>query len=347
MTTSSSRTMDDPADNQGQTTGGKKSGFGIIKLILLTILWIVILLVVLVITPFWLVTVKILSWIGSDKLRVRRGWLQLPIKTYQNKNGQTIVMVCVMHVASPTYYAFIRKTIAEYEAKQYRVLYELVDKSPREEMEKLPENTRLILRWLANAQRTIRHATKGLRTQSQLTGLPIKKSWINTDMTIAQLLTRLAPVWGDRLSESTFDVLTNHPDQAGPLLKWVYNRFFSWGVVLYGLSDIGRFMPFGRGLHQVILVERNDIAYQAIQEHLPQANIVSIWGAAHISDMHRRLRRDGFRIVSVIWVNAYRIKRIGLFGTIRTIIRPKGPRFSQHQAWLIKPNRFPKSRWRR
>jgi hypothetical protein len=58
-------------------------------------------------------------------------------------------------------------------------------------------------------------------------------------------------------------------------------------------------------LEEFILESRNEVAMRGIESYLPEGDVASIWGAAHLRGIGKSLKRAGFREVRREWFTAY------------------------------------------
>ena len=77
-----------------------------------------------------------------------------------------------------------------------------------------------------------------------------------------------------------------------------------------GTTDIGRALEMQPGFSELILIKRNEVVIERLNEVLPEATgpIAIFYGAAHMDDLQERLEAMGYKRTGARWLRAWAIR---------------------------------------
>src|SRR3989344_4305362 len=281
----------------------------------------VIFLLLLAIYPFWLLFAKVTNLIGVKGIRNTSGKLQTPEVFYEHSVTKRIVaFVQVIHIAEPAYYAAIQELIDS--LKGYKILFEATGKLSPQEEQALTQKEKDISSQFDFIFDLMKKINELMSLQYQKDGLTYSASWINTDMRLYDLIRAFAQQ-DISLIKKGRDIDDPFTEEFGQTVaRWFINKLFSRfipvGVVLSVVAFSSRDKRVAKRL---ILDARNEIAFQGINEYLKDSDIVTIWGAAHLSGIEKCLKKSGFREVRREWFTAYTVRDYSLFDAIKKGMR--------------------------
>ncbi|MEN9342149.1 MAG: hypothetical protein RIQ54_405 [Candidatus Parcubacteria bacterium] len=292
----------------------KENKIGTLKTLLVFFIGVATLLVIGVLWPFWILFDKVVNLIGVRGIRSRNGKLQTPIVFYEHPvTKRVIVFVATIHIGEPAYYADIQQCIESLQG--YKILFEGVGKLSLQEEQILTETEQDVLGQFNVVFRFTRKLAEIMSLQFQKDGFMYHSSWINTDMKFYDLI-RLFAQRNICLIKTDHDIDELFSNQlTQDFSRWLVNVFFSRPVSTIIISTgVAFFSKNKRALQGLILDTRNEVAFQHISKHLDDdANIVTIWGAAHLSGIEKKLKHAGFREIDRAWFTAYTVRDYSFF----------------------------------
>lgn len=221
-------------------------------------------------------------------LRLRKGDLQAAVHHYYN--GQTrryFVLVGVAHIAEPGFWRSINALAEEFlriRPSSHEVHYECVANDTGLPHNRLEEHPYSILAGL-------------LGLQMQFPVLDTDKGWINTDMTVSDVIQH-SELPGEAwrwLSQNRTPTLPKMSEKRQAQVRVLARILFRYGMPLaLHLPAVKQ-----RWLARLIRDGRSDYAMERMLAR--EKNILAIWGAAHLGRMHRILRRNGYRRLHTEW----------------------------------------------
>ena len=295
----------------------KKKKMGLLKCLFVLFIAVVILLILLAIYPLWLLFAKVVNLIGAKSIRNINGKLQTPVVFYEHSVTRRIVaFVAVIHIAEPAYYAAIQELIDS--LKGYKILFEATGKLSPQEEQALTLKEKEVASQFDSIFGLMKKFSELMSLQYQKDGLAYSTSWINTDMRSYDLIRSFAQhdICLVKKGRDIDDLLTEEFGQtvARLFINKLFNRFVPVAVVL---SIAAFFSRDKRVAKRLILDTRNEVAIQGIDEHLKDSNIVTIWGAAHLPGIEKRLQKNGFREVRREWFTVYTVRNYSFLDAIK------------------------------
>jgi hypothetical protein len=214
-------------------------------------------------------------------VRYKRG-LEVATDTYE-KDGRTVTLIGVSHIADKDFWATTQALISDREAEGASVHYELIERDIEG-----PRQRTFDMKTLAPV----------LGMQFQFDGLNYKDSWTRTDMTASEFLahaTRRGPK--APTEEQLAEVLRviGGSDKRRRVTRWFMMR------LLLAVRYLPLPGPMGVPL-SIVLGVRNLIAAKAALE--ASGDVVAIWGAAHLPGIGKILRDHGFVRTAREWTTA-------------------------------------------
>jgi hypothetical protein len=147
--------------------------------------------------------------------------------------------------------------------------------------------------------------------QYQKEGLAYDSSWINTDIRLYDLIGSFTEYDIDLLKKETtlnkvFDGELVH------LTPWFINKLFSQFIPLAVITKILTLFSRDKSLAKKFILEiRNEEAVRGINKYIIDGNVATIWGAAHLPGIEKKLKEAGFHEVRREWFIAYHIRDYG------------------------------------
>lgn len=213
---------------------------------------------------------------GQGATRNHKGDLQVASWNFIHPdNNRRFCIIGVAHLGEQDYWSDLQKRVMAGEQAGFQIHYEMV----RRGNQPAPlENNPLVL------------ISEKLNLVSQYQGLILQPTWINTDMTVSELLDAAADrlrmqAWLDKNAKIDPDVIT--APFAG-FLRFVIRRL---------MVHISIFTA--RDIEKVVVDGRTDFA---MNKMLPlQQDVLTIWGAAHLPRMRKLLLANGFKQIGEEW----------------------------------------------
>ncbi len=233
-------------------------------------------------------------------VRNRDGELQTPIVRFRNPaTGEKVHLIGTVHFGDSSYYEYLRSYIGGCEDAGCRVLYELPKPMTAKERHGLSDAEIAILKGIEGTKRVICDTAAMLDCQLEADGLAAKPGWINTDLSMREIVGLLAHegVLPIRISRERFRPTAFRERAANALLMHfgLYAAVSTaWDAVVHGAE------------YRVIVSHRNRLGFNAIMANVDEREVVALWGCRHVTGISTLLRAAGFEETEVIWVAAYR-----------------------------------------
>ena len=270
---------------------------------------------------FLAVAVKVLSkfaevfQLQNEKtIRVRNGELQVPIIVLENDEGRILELRGMIHIGDEIFYKTHLEEIRDRERQGYVVTYEGVRPMSAHVRKKLTTLERQVLQQIDFVFKYRDELVAALKISKQGDILKPQEDWIRTDMTLRELVQRLAEEdahliepellklieWAESLKEGPESAEVVEKKCASidrslmnmPYSDWA-NRWLE-----YLSPNIWR-------TKQIILTERNGGALNTLYQILSSRNTVATWGAAHLPGMIEDLASRGFQETNRRWLTVY------------------------------------------
>jgi hypothetical protein len=275
---------------------------------------------ILILYPFWRLFVLAVNLIGVKGIRNTNGNIETPVVFYENpETKRKVVFIATIHLAEAEYFAALQRLIESLAG--YEILFEGVGELSSQEEQALTEKEHGVARQFDYIFGIMRKASAAMSLQHQKEGLAYHSDWINTDMRMYDLI-RLFARQDIRLlkKEKDFDDLFS--DESVQLLtKWFVNKLFGRFVPVAVIISVLFFFSRDMRLSKKFILEaRNEEAVRGINAHLAEGDIVTIWGAAHLRGIEKRLKRAGFREIQREWFTAYHVRDYDLLGCLEKLI---------------------------
>jgi hypothetical protein len=262
-----------------------------------------------------IVVIWAFEFIGLDNTRRRWGRLEFPAVTLEHEQTHKRVhLIGVMHIAQSDYWARIEQQV---QSKNAVVLYESVSKPTSAEMAQFTPPEYACYEHMRLMQKTMGGeiaATLGLQFQRE--GLSYPSHWIRTDMSGVEFITRLAKIqeqFPDKIK--SLDALK---EEQRPFVRWAVRLAL---IHLPLITLLGRYLrerdEYTRATNELILDQRNVIGVQGILKHGGSADVVAIWGAAHLHGMLPLLEDAGYRQVEKKWFCAWKAEPYSFLQMVR------------------------------
>lgn len=261
--------------------------------------------------PLWLVFAAIMRRIPTSHLRHRGKLLQTPIVTYEHPTTKRkVVLVGVMHAGDRGYFSHLQKIIDS--KKGYAVLFEGIDSLSSTEERRLTKNEQEVFESIENLGRANTRVLKTLGLEHQADVLKYRRHWKNTDVKMRKLVGSLSR---DRKNPfSRFGGKKKKTPNA-IVMRWFLNFYFKNAVAIEVLLSVVQIRD------DVILHDRDLVAFKGIKKEVAKKDVVAIWGAAHVPGIAKYLRTIGFLKTTRTWVTAYRVRKYSLRRMLRELIR--------------------------
>lgn len=270
---------------------------------------------------FLAVTMKVLSKIAEvfrlqneETIRVRDGQLQVPIIVLENDDGRILELRGMVHIGDEIFYNLHLEEIRDRERQGFVITYEGVRPMSAHVQKKLTTLERQVLQQIDFVFRYRDEFVSALKLTKQGDILKPQEDWIRTDMTLRELVERLAEENAHLIEPEllTFiewvEGLQNGPES----VKAAEKKCASIDRALMA-------MPYSDWAHrwleylspnmwrtkQIILTERNGRALTTLVSILDSRNAVATWGAAHLPGMITDLASRGFKETNRRWLTVY------------------------------------------
>ena len=226
-------------------------------------------------------------------IRRKNNQIQSPIvKLYNKELDKYIVLIGTCHVGKPEYFKTLTEKINNFEENNYKILYEKVMGES--------ENIKIEDDQFENLNNTIANLCQLMNLQFQAEGLQYKDSWINTDLTTAQLEKLLKDNSISVFSSKSMDLSKYNQN----VLKWIVRKCF--GLMAFA-EKFDRIKSIFSKKYKVLINYRNEIAVEGIKKYIENNNVVSIWGAGHIDGIIKLLEKEGFVIKDKEWITYFNV----------------------------------------
>ena len=256
--------------------------------------------------PVWRIFVWIVNLVGTEGLRNKDGNLQTPIVFYEHpETKQKVVFIATCHVGEKSYFAELQRFIDSLEG--HTILFERVIKMTQKEAFSMNKKERFVFMQLNQLFKMIREVGQLLSLQYQMNGLSYPETWINTDVRSIDLIRHFAKNKIHFSKEGKkFGSLLEEDASSKMFIKWIVNQIFNRFAAISVLANVAKlFSSNKRKMDVFILGKRNEVAVQAIHEHLKNGDVATIWGAAHLKGIRKQLCNAGFREVRREWYTVY------------------------------------------
>ncbi len=275
-----------------------------------------ILLGLLILYPFWRLFVWAINLIGVKGIRNTGGNLETPVVFYEHpKTMRKIVFIATIHLAESEYFAALQRLIESLSG--YKILFEGVGKLSPQEEQALTKKERDVARHFDYIFGLMSKIGAVMSLQYQKEGLAYDSSWVNTDMCLYDLIQLFAKYDIRLLKKKELNDLFDD-ESARLFTRWSINKLFSRFVSVAVVIDALTFFSKNkRLLKKFILESRNEEAVRGIDMYVAKGNVVTIWGAAHLHGIEKRLKQAGFREVRREWFTAYHIRDYSLLACLK------------------------------
>lgn len=241
--------------------------------------------------------------IDQPEIRIRKNAIEMPIIFLEDGCKREVILVGACHISDQDYFSNVQFFLDSHEKKGYKILFEMVGAVSRKEKKMLVGRARRLFYGFNKLFGYIGQIPVLLGATYQKTGIKYSDSWINTDISIGDLVKRLAAA-----GVKPFQV--PDVDMTNATVQMVLRLFFNYGMG--NIMAVMTIMPLickrDNGFQSVILDYRNEVAVQGIVDHIDH-NVISFWGAAHLPGMVKLLQKHGFKEVRKEWIPAYNLQR--------------------------------------
>lgn len=270
-----------------------------------------------VILFFLIVAVLYLPWqlfalavkpIGHKVIRNRRDKLETPVVYYEHPITRRVVIVITsIHIGEAEYFAALQRFIDSLTG--FQILFERIGRlTPAEEVSLTDEERGVYDYFIYSGLRT-RKIAQIMSLVFQGDGLSYPTSWVNTDLSLYELIKRFVAQGICRKREPGDPNELFNDEFSRLLIRWLLNGMLQCFVpVAIVFTLCTRFSKDGRRAKKLIVGDRNIVAWQGIKEHLSTGNVATIWGAEHLFGISTYLKRAGFRETHRLWFTAYHIR---------------------------------------
>lgn len=298
----------------------KEKKTGLLKALLVLFVAGLILLGLLILYPFWRLFAWTVNLVGVKGIRNTNGNIETPVVFYEHpETKRRIVFIATIHLAEAEYFVALQRLIESLSG--YKILFEGVGKLSPQEEQALTEKERGVARHFDYIFGIVRKIGEAMSLQYQKECLAYESSWVNTDMRMYNLI-RLFAQHDVCLfkKEKDFDELFG--DESAQLFtRWFVNKLFSRFVPVAVIIGVLSFFSRDKRLAKKFILEtRNEEAIRGINVHLAEGDVVTIWGAAHLRGIEKRLKQVGFREVRCEWFTAYHVRDYGLLECLKKMI---------------------------
>lgn len=236
------------------------------------------------------------------------GRLEAAIATYKNADGVTVHLVSAVHVGEKKYYQDLEKTFAKYDA----LLYEMV--KPKDAAPPTPGQRSESA--VSGFQRMLKDM---LELDFQLDAIDYSaKNFVHADLD-AETFTKLQAERGESIFSLMLRAMLNEmakPTEAPEvsltelvvaLLSPDSARHFKL-ILAKQFEDIeAKVAGFEGKDGSVLVTERNKAAIAVLKQTIEKGdkNIGIFYGAAHMTDIEKRLEKMGFKYDNTKWLAAW------------------------------------------
>lgn len=252
---------------------------------------------------------RLLGWLARGAVRVRGGRVEAPAVEYQHPcTGRRVALVGTVHVADTAYWQAIQELVSSRQRAGYRVCYEHVRPLTEAESAALTDAQRELARQMEVASRAVLSLCKATGLVYQRDGLAYRDSWINTDMSQAELIDALADAGVDSFLPGLEEELKRLAGRrwVKVLGPWLFDRVLECLPLLSVLGTTRH-----REWKRVVVDVRSEIGVRGALREAESADVVSIWGAGHVRGMSLLLERAGYRRVARRWYSVRKLSPVG------------------------------------
>lgn len=298
----------------------KEKKMGLLKVLRVLFIAGLILLGLLILYPFWRLFAWIVNFIGVKGIRNTNGNIETPVVFYEHpETKRKVVFIATVHLAEAEYFAALQRLIES--LVNHKILFEGVGKLSPKEKQALTKKERSVARHFDYIFRSVRKIGEIMSLQYQKEGLVYNSDWVNTDMRIYNLIRLFAQHDISFIKKGKiFDGLSG--DESVQLFtRWFFNKLFSRFVPVAVIIDVASFFSRDKRLaNKLILEARNEEAVRGIITYLAEGDVVTIWGAAHLRGIEKRLKQVGFCEIRQEWFTAYHAHNCSLFECLKKMI---------------------------
>lgn len=285
---------------------------------------------ILLILPFWFlirflwtIFAKLVDFVGIKELRREGNKIQTPIVYFEHSiTGKRVIFIGMTNVAEKEYFEKVLYLAKQWEREGYHILYEYVEKlvEPINEVEKELHSQLVAYRRLHEESAKI----LGVEYQKNWISRELAPpQWINNDTNELSLI-EMFNSKGISFWKKAANAAKGLPETEKQKIRsrWLLNRFFAESAAAFLATKIYCFLF--NAFHQkwdalkIILDYRNKIAMCGIKNSLQQADVVNIWGSAHLRGMEKILKKEGFEEVEKEWLTAYHIRDYSFWEALAT-----------------------------
>ncbi len=270
--------------------------------------------------PFWRLFAWVANIIGVKGIRRTGKNIETPVVFYEHpETKRRVVFIATMHIAEPEYFAALQRLIDS--LSDYKVLFEGVGKITPQERQAFSKQERRLAKDFEYIFGLMSFVGTMMSLRHQRECLAYRSNWVNTDMKLGDIV-RLFASYDVCLLSKKERKLTDVEDETTKLLtQWFLNKLFSQFVSVFLIERIVVFFSRQKGLAKKFILEtRNEEAVRGIDKYLTEGNVATVWGAAHLRGIEKRLKRAGFREIRREWFTAYRIRKYSLLKCIKKMI---------------------------
>ena len=232
-------------------------------------------------------------------LRTRDGAMDVATDIYSN-GERFVALAGVCHIADQSFWDNLNKRIAGYEDMGYSVQYERIRNDlTKEEVAKVKGGT--------GTSELYEKLAEIAHLQAQSNAITYLDHWENTDIAMSEWL-KLG-----KQAREMMAILAEMSTALDTLVKLGgkerVGRDLRLG--LRWMPVVQHLIPRNRELNSMVIELRNKIAAEALLK--AEGNVVSIWGAGHLSGIGKILRSNGFHRESRVWstaVSRYNVQRL-------------------------------------
>ncbi len=286
--------------------------------------------------PLWFLFSALVNRVGLDGVRMANGKLQVAVVFYrQPVTKREVVFVATIHLAEVGYFKELEKLIDPLEAGGYKVLFEMIKKIDQEEQESLTEEEQKILAEFESIRKFAQKIGEILSLQHQRDGLNYSDSWVNTDMSRRELVKWFLgrKIHLVKREREDMDEFFDDDESHRLIVRYVIVKLFNQIMPISLIGYLaGLLFERGRRAREVILEHRNKIGFNGIAENIACGNVVTIWGAAHLRGIGRRIKKVGFREYKREWFTAYHQPKFSLFDLIKELIRIREKKSAEKES---------------
>jgi pheromone shutdown protein TraB len=220
------------------------------------------------------------------------------------ETGRKIILMGVIHIAKKTYYEKLQSIINLFPS--HAVLYEGIGKITEEEIKQFSDEELGIYNNIQNLSKDRALLSTILKLQGQRDGLEYAPEWIRTDMTMFEFVKKFAAHNVGSFFNSKHPFPAKEKELETAQLAWLFDLMMT---NITGMSFVSNFFQIfstkKSKAKKIIIVERNQIALEGIFNQAQHTDVISIWGAGHLSGMIKSLKKVGYKQEKMDWFIAY------------------------------------------